>query len=182
MRPVLEEEGGTQFEYEYPRNQTGSQGVDATGSESVQGDASLSDADNCSGLSDTLDDATAGGDAMLGGDVDVSQWADGQEEQEDSTDAGLGAVDTLEGLDASANDADVLSDTLGEADSAESGEEDTGTESGSTDENEFENCKQGCAVDDLECTGVCGGSPLCLAQCAAAYTECLDGCKATYGD
>jgi hypothetical protein len=47
---------------------------------------------------------------------------------------------------------------------------------------DLKTCKDGCGADDLECTGVCGGSPLCLAQCAAANIECLDACEAAFGD
>ena len=62
-------------------------------------------------------------------------------------------------------------------------EEATEDSSGGSEVNiDLKTCKDGCGADDLECTGVCGGSPLCLAQCAAANTECLDGCEAAFGD
>jgi len=80
-------------------------------------------------------------------------------------------------------------------DSGTTTEEDTGDESGSEDtveevedtgngnpdEGDLESCQDACAAADLVCTQPCGGSPLCLAECAAAYTECNDDCNATFG-
>ena len=135
-------------------------------------------------------------------DEDVSEGtvADTEEETPDDTmapsqedavgepDAGSGDTeampeDGMEDLEGDSTEDDDSSSVVPEDVETQEGE--GGTEDSSTEpevNNDLKNCMDGCGADDLECTGVCGGSPLCLAQCAAANTECLDACEANFGD
>jgi hypothetical protein len=89
--------------------------------------------------------------------------------------------DTAEGgSDSSVNDDDATDASNGSG-MTDTFEEDNDAENGNVVEGDLKSCKDNCIVEDLKCTGVCNGSPLCLAQCAAANTDCKDACDAAFG-
>ena len=148
----------------------------------------------------TLPEFTPAGPDAQDEDVSEGTVADTEEETPDDS-MDLSQQDAVGEPDGGAGDTEAMpedgmenpaGDDAAEGDSSAEEPEDAATQEGeggaedsSTEpevNNDLKNCKDGCGADDLECTGVCGGSPLCLAQCAAANTECLDACESNFGD
>jgi hypothetical protein len=143
--------------------------------DTVEGDDDdATDADEGPGIPDTADESGA---------ADAVEAHDDAATDTDEGSAIPDAVDESEATDAAQADAGEATDATDESDATDAVEGDNDAESGngSVDEGDLASCKKNCADDDLACTGVCGGSPLCLSECAVAYTECNDACDAAFG-
>ena len=180
---VSTEEGGAQFNPQGALEPEGFDTEDGTPRESDAHDANLPDVEQDSAVGEASDGALGAGDAAEGDELDSTGGTDGLEAG-DSFDAGEATdiSDIMAQSDALIPDGGPSSDTSEETVDADSLEEDQDAEPEDMGEIEWAKCNQDCVIDDLECTGVCGGSPLCLAQCAAANTECKDACDAAFND
>lgn len=93
---------------------------------------------------------------------------------------GLDTVDAVSATDSAGTDDQDSIEATDASDALDTPGGETDTQGGNVGGVDLASCKKHCAEKDLECTGVCAGSPLCLAQCAAANTECKDACDAAF--